>query len=349
MQFALVAALPTHRVRIALAACLIVVSGWAHAHIFCVSTASALQGALTDSSDGGIYAGEDNSILLVGKKYTTGNAPFHYYLSNTTHALEIYGGYGPNCAARNPQTPPTTLDGSGTTGVLTLGNKFGDIRVAQLILQNGESSTPGAGLQVNYLVSANGGVDINDTIIRDNHSTVSAGGVYVSAGSHDSFTANLITGNSADGQYGAGYVTGYGQYNLFYNNTVAKNTSAAANNPTGGLYCGGSSACEMHNNIFWNNTSYGLYLGNTSAFLSYNDIGTQGGAAPGTEYQNLSVAPQFVDANNGNFRLAGDSPLLGYGTPNGTTYDLDGIYFGSGKVDLGPYAETIFIDGFDGG
>jgi len=52
--------------------------------------------------------------------------------------------------------------------------------------------------------------------------------------------------------------------------------------------------------------------------------------------------------NNDNFRLAGNSPLLGYGTPNGTTYDLDGIYFGRGKVDLGPYAETISIDGFDG-
>jgi len=247
MQCTLVDAAPTARGRIALAASLMVVGGWAHAHVFCVSTASAFQNALTQSSDGGIYAGEDNDILLVGKTYTTGAAPFHYYLSQTTHALEIYGGYGPYCAARNPQTPPTTLDGGGTTGVLALGSKFGDIRVAQLILQNGESNSPGAGLQVNYLVSVNGGVDINDTIIRNNHSTVSAGGLYVSAGSHDSFIANLITGNSADGQYGAGYVTGYGDYNLFYNNTVAKNTSAAASNPTGGLYCGGSSVCDMHN------------------------------------------------------------------------------------------------------
>jgi hypothetical protein len=354
MQFVLVDALPSQRARITLAASLLVFSGWAHAHIFCVSTASAFQAALTQSSDGGIYAGEDNAILLVGNTYTTGaatgNAPFHYYLSNTTHAIQIYGGYATNCNPRTALTPPTILDGGGNTGVLSVGNKFGSIMVSQLTLQNGESGTPGAGLQVNYLVSVNADVDIHDVIIRNNHSTVSAGGLYASAGGYGGFTANLITGNSADGQYGAGYVTGYGSGSVFYNNTVSKNTSTAATNPTGGLYCGGTAPCEMHNNIFWNNTTYGVYLGNSNAFLSYNDIGTQGGTAPGTDYMNLSVAPKFVDAINDNFRLAGDSPLLGYGVLNGTTYDLDGHQYATlGKLDLGPYAETIFTDDFEDG
>jgi hypothetical protein len=314
-----------------------------------VSTAAQFRNALTQFSDGGLYAGEDNDIVLVGGTYATGATPFHYYLSSTTHNLQIYGGYSAGCNARTPQTPPTVLDGGGQTGVLTLGNKFGDILVAQLTVQNGESTSPGAGLQVNYLVSVNGAVDVYNVIIRNNHSTVNAGGIYVSAGSHDSLIANLITGNSTDNQYGAGFVTGYGEYNLYYNNTVSKNTSAAASTPVGGLYCGGSSACEMHNNIFWNNTTYGLFLGSDGAFLSYNDIGTRGGATPATVSHNLSVAPQFVDADNGNFRLAGDSPVLGYGTLNGTTADLDGIYYSRyGKIDLGPYAETIFTDGLDG-
>jgi hypothetical protein len=116
------------------------------------------------------------------------------------------------------------------------------------------------------------------------------------------------------------------------------------------LYCGGTTFCELHNNIFWNNTTYGLYLANSGAILRYNDIGTLGGVAPSTDDHSLSVAPQFVDKNNGDFRLAGDSPLLGYGMVNGAVSDLDGhLYPVSGKADLGPYEDTVFIDGLDGG
>jgi hypothetical protein len=336
------------RARMGLAACLVAASGWIHAHNFCATSVSEFQSALTQSSDGGMYAGEDNNVLLVGKTYTTASAAFHYYLSNAAHALNVFGGYGPNCSVRTAQTPPTILDGGGTSAVLSLGNKFGDIFVSGLTLQNGESNSPGAGLQINYLVTVNGAVYIYDTIIRNNHSTVSAGGLYVSAGSTNNLTANLITDNSADGQYGAAYVTGYGNISLFYNNTVSKNTSAAATNPVGGLFCAGTASCEFHDNIFWNNTNYGLYLGSSGGVLSYNDIGTLGGVTPLFEDHELSVTPQFVDANTGNFRLAGNSPLLGYGTLNGTTPDLDGHYFPThGKVDLGPYSETLFIDGFD--
>lgn len=341
------------RLRIVFAAGLLSACGWAHAHLFCVSTASEFQDALTQSSDGGIYNGEDNYISMVGGTYQTGaasgNAAFFYNSPNASHAIAIYGGFEAACGPRTAQTPRTTLDGGGATGVLVIRNTNGSVVVNGLVLQNGESDQPGAGLQVNYLITANGSVDISDTIIRSNHSTLSGGGLYVSAASHDSLVANLISDNSSDGQYGAGYVTGSGQYNLFYNNTVTQNTSAAASTPIGGLYCGGASACELHNNIFWNNTTYGLYLGAPGAFLSYNDIGTLGGVPPAIDSNNLSIAPQFVNAGNNNFRLAGDSPLLGIGMLNGTTYDLDGNqYPTAGKVDLGPYEVTIFIDGFDG-
>ena len=93
-----------------------------------------------------------------------------------------------------------------------------------------------------------------------------------------------------------------------------------------------------------------IFLGNSGAILSHNDYGTRGGATPASEISNLSVNPKFVDAAGGDFHLAGDSPLLGYGLPQGTITDLDGNpYPVSGKIDLGAYAETIFIDGFDGG
>ncbi len=352
MQFTPANALPTHHARLALAASLMVVSGWTHAHFFCASTALEFQTALTQSSDGGIYNGEDNVIFLTGGTYVTGaatsNGPFLYYSPFPAHSIDVYGGLAAACGPRTAQTPPTILDGGGNTGVLTIRNTNGDVTVNQLTLQNGESTQPGAGLQVNYSVSAQGSVNIRRTIIRNNHSTANAGGLYVSSGDQAFLVANLITGNSADGQYGAGTVTGSGQISYLSATTVTQNTSTAAT-PVGGLYCGGSAVCELHNCILWNNTLYGVYLGNASALLRYNDIGTRGGAIPSADDHNLSVAPQFVNASNGNFRLAGDSPLLGYAPVNGTEFDLDGHQYPlAGKIDLGPYEVTIFIDGFDG-
>jgi hypothetical protein len=335
----------------ALTAALLFAGSSAHAHTFCVSNATQLQSALTDSSNGGMYNGEDNFVDVVQGTYATGaatgNAPFFYY-STSTHQLFINGGYTANCSSQSLKASLTILDGNGSTGVLTLRSGSGVILVATVTMQNGHSDEPGAGLQVNYLVTVNAPVNISDTIIRNNHSTVGAGGLYASgAGSSLYVSNNLISGNSAEGQDGAGYVTGYGQYTELYNNTVTQNTSTAFTNPSGGLYCAGTTPCQIYNNIFWNNTNYGIFLGNSGAVLSHNDYGTLGGETPASDISNLSVNPQFVDSANGNFHLAANSPLLGYGTPQGTITDLDGHpYSTSGGIDLGAYAETIFSDGF---
>jgi hypothetical protein len=336
----------------ALAAGLLLAASCAQANTFCVSTATQLQNALTDSSNGGMYNAEDNFVHVVQGTYFTGaataNAPFFYY-STTTHQLFVDGGYTANCSSRSLKASLTKLDGGGSTGVLTLRNANGLIAVSTLTLQNGHSDEPGAGLQVNYLVSVNARVNISDNIIRNNHSTVGAGGLYASgAGNIFYVSNNLITGNSAEGQDGAGYVTGYSQYSELYNNTVTQNTSTAVTNPSGGLYCAGTTPCQIYNNIFWNNTNYGIFLGNSGAVLSHNDYGTLGGATPATDVGNLSVNPQFVDAAGGDFHLAANSPLLGYGTPQGTITDLDGNpYSTTGGIDLGAYSETIFTDGLE--
>jgi len=327
----------------------------AHAHTFCIvgGDAGQLQDALASASDGGMYDGEDNLVRIAQGTYKTGsatsNAPFFYY-STSTRAIQIFGGYSQDCSTRNEKALLTKLDGGGATGVLVLRSANGFVQVATLTTQNGSSAEPGAGLQVNYLVSVDASVSISDVIIRNNHSSVDAGGLYASgAGTLLYVSNNLIAGNSAGGQHGAGYVTGYGTYNELYNNTVTQNVSTAVTNPSGGLYCAGTTPCYAYNNIFWNNTTYGLFLGNTGALLSHNDVGALGGEAPAFTDQNLSLPPKFVDANNADFHLAAGSALLGYGPAQGTITDLDGnAYATSGRIDLGAYAETIFTDGLDG-
>lgn len=338
----------------ACAICLLAACGGAHAHTFCITTAAELQDALTQSSDGGLYDAEDNSLYLVHGLYktgaVTGNQPFFYYAPTSTHEFRISGGYEDGCSAPTRQTPRTRLDGNGQTGVLVLRSTHGGVFVSGLTLQNGNSAQPGAGLQVNYLVSPGNSVRVLDVIVRDNHTSVDAGGIYVSgAGDILWFFDNQVTGNSADGNYGGGYIVGYGSYNEIYNATFSRNTTSAASGAVGGLYCGGTTRCQIHGGIFWNNTAVGLYLGGDFGVLSYNDIGTLGGLAPSISEGNVSVNPKFVDANNDDFHLAGDSPLLGTCPYFSYIADLDGNPATvSGKIDLGAYQETIFIDGVDG-
>ncbi len=64
-------------------------------------------------------------------------------------------------------------------------------------------------------------------------------------------------------------------------------------------------------------------------------------------WNNLKTDPKFVDANNGNFRLAADSPCIGVGDNNATYQGetdldgyprkLDGRCDGTGIVDMGAY------------
>jgi hypothetical protein len=74
---------------------------------------------------------------------------------------------------------------------------------------------------------------------------------------------------------------------------------------------------------------------------------------PGTQVGNLSVDPAFVDAANGDFRLAAVSALIDAGTdmPLGgvAPADLDGSARAAGThVDIGAYEfERIFRDGFE--
>lgn len=324
----------------------------ARAHTFCVSTTSQLQQALTDVSNGGAYNGEDNYIYLIEGAYLTSGEAFHQY-STAAHNLFLTGGFTDAlCTYSLSRIKPqaTRLDGHGATGVLSISNANGYVSVKALAIQNGDAGL-GAGLQINYLASPSATVALADLIIRNNHSSADAGGLYATASGSGFFMTNtLIVNNSADVQYGAGYVTTYGDsISLIVNNTVARNTAAAANSPVGGLFVGGTTEYAVYKNIFWNNTGNGLYIGNSLTQLYENCYGSIGGMAPYGDVGHTSQNPNFVDANNGNFRLTGDSPLLAYATFLGDSgRDLEGHDRpASGRMDLGAYYETIYIDGFD--
>lgn len=326
------------------------------AHDFCVESAQQLQDALDAVSDGGAWVDEDNLITIVRGTYATGtatgNAAFHSNASTTTHGLTIYGGFSPGCSGERHPASSTILDGHGISGVMTLRRPNGHIGVTHLTFRNGEGDL-GAGLQVNHLASVNADVSLSDLIFLDNHASASAGGLYASGTNQPGYIAvylaNLLfSGNRADDNYGAAYITAYNELALVKHTTIHDNHAPAG--ATGGLYCGGNATCQVEETIAWANTHAGIEFDAPINALICSDVGTLAGATPDYSADNLSVAPSFVDAAGGDYHLSGDSPLLARCQGNPFQTDLDDrSYPARGGTDMGAYEETILQAGFEGG
>ncbi|MEO6688829.1 MAG: hypothetical protein ABIS07_16965 [Dokdonella sp.] len=206
-------------------------------------------------------------------------------------------------------------------------------------------------MQINYLVSVSAQVSVDHVIIHDNHTSVTAGGLYASGSAPQGMVAvdvssALVYENTADIDYGGIYMTGYGYNSDVLNSTITRNHSPAGNT-VGGIYCGGSALCGIYDSIAWNNSNVGIALGNAGALIC-DDYGTLGGTTPAFSSNNFSVAPSFVDAAGGDFHLAGNSPLFALcGGGTGTTDVEDHKFPASGREDMGAYEDTIFIDDFE--
>ncbi|MEO8673028.1 MAG: right-handed parallel beta-helix repeat-containing protein [Tahibacter sp.] len=321
----------------------------------CVTNAVQLQKALDDVSDGGIFAGTSATIRVVKGNYLTtalSNQAFHYS-STANQAITIAGGYRGACpnptSSRNPTL--SVLDGNATTPVLEIHSAIGPVLVQFLTIQNGKTGGNPAGLSINSHVGDNSGALVENNIIQDNISSGLHGGLFVASGGTTTLLQvanNLIVNNHADNGYGGGAVVGNGGSMGLYGNTIYGNTTSTAGT-VGGLSVSSTGTGSVINNIAWSNTGAGLNLATGSMSVSYNDIGTLTGVAPVFGTGNVSVAPKFVSAGTGDFHLAQNSPLLALSPFPEGDYDLDGFELPAhGKVDVGAYEETIFIDGLDG-
>ena len=337
-------------------AMLLLAGSCAHAHNFCVSTATQLQNALTDSSDGGMYSGEINSIDIDTGTYSTGaatnNQPFHYQSTATTGYLSIYGGFS-NCALVSSDPSQTILDGGHATKVLSLLSASTEIIVQGITVQNGNSTDGGGGLAINTQGGYNATIFLKRCIVRNNHSDSLGGGFYFGAsgtGHYLYLQYNLIYANSADGiGGGAGYLSSSGAGATLLGNTIVENT-ASGPTATGGIVDSVVGFTSVSNNILWNNSHSDVFFSGSNVNFRYNDYFALAGATPGTMTGNLHLSPLFVNSAGGNFRLARTSPLLA-ASPNTDTGNSDLIgnsHPMGGNTDLGAYEETVFSDGFDG-
>ncbi len=184
-------------------------------------------------------------------------------------------------------------------------------------------------------------------IVRDNTTTQRCGGLFADAGGSMLVANSLFIRNTAGATFGgAACLYAVDQLIMFYGNTVADNTSASGTDATGGVYF--ENSAEIDDNIFWSNSGFGLQLGSQSSVMLRNDYGGRTGADPILEVGDVSVNPEFYDPVDGDYRLASDSPLLGFSDVLLTGSDLYGNPFPLGGFqDIGAYEDTVFVEGFD--
>jgi hypothetical protein len=327
----------------------------------CVNNATDLFNDLKAYSDGGASAHQTLTIHLVrGITYTVGgatsNGPFAFNTTSGTGALTISGGWNSTCTQQSLDASLTILDGNGISQVLQINNENGSTSISRVTIQHGNYFF-NVGLSVNSSTDHGGSVDLVDSIIQNNQSTGSNGGIaiysiYNGTAVHITVANNLIINNSSVTGYSAGYISGTSVASLYVaNNTVYNNT--APGNVVGGLAVGGSLPMsehpEIYANIFSQNSNMDLDLTSASS-VGFNDYGTIGGISPSSSFNNSTAAPGFVNAAGGNFHLSQASPLIGIIPGLGFCYasDLEGhTRTSTSYCEAGVYAETIFGNSFE--
>lgn len=210
----------------------------------------------------------------------------------------------------------------------------------------------------NYCGSGGGGISfyngasgvVESNIIDSNETHGHGGGIALEHNSKPLIINNLIINNFSYGHLGGG-IYSYMSNPSIINNTIAYNTTYIDNFPGqgGGIGIEGKPYPLIRNCIIWNNisSSYTMNIHFPSRNwmdISYcnveDDLDHIFDLKPHT---NIDSLPGFMDPENGNFLLHGNSPCINMGTPDTTGLflppeDLSGNdRILEGRVDIGAY------------
>lgn len=349
----------------------------AQAATFCVGSADALTAALAAAEANG----EDNDIRLRAGAYEAPDAGFHIDLFEGHHSLSVAGGFtDENCTERTHAASATVLDGRNAVRPLTIETSRGSgiadpehsITVAGLTFQHGSDALVGA-LKISDSGPIYGGIiTVEGNAFLDNGATMGVleGGPALLAatdgpdfaGGMGLFVRNNLFARNAGPTAPAAFVYSNNRIAVS-NNTFVGNVSTDTTLEERVTFASFTfSGIDFSNNVFRDNNpdgtpaTFDLHATDVTDLVDNALVATTG--TPHSESGTIDADPRLVDAANGDYRLAADSPLIDAGTdtPAGgaAAFDLDGLARIEGAhIDIGAYevpvsAEQIFADGFDG-
>ncbi|WP_100010048.1 FIMAH domain-containing protein [Lentibacillus sediminis] len=147
---------------------------------------------------------------------------------------------------------------------------------------------------------------------------------------------NVFDDNYTDAVNIAGVVEDY----TFKNNIFSNNDLEGGNRQI--LFDGDASHFQFHNNAFWAQGAEGILDNGTGKALSLEDVQSNGWKQEnGNQFSdNINIGPGFVDAENHNYGLTSDSPLIDAG-------DSLTVAASSGSGDVVEVEDTkYFYDGY---
>ncbi len=355
------------RKRILLAGFLALLFGAADASatVFCATTSTELQQALTTAASNG----EADTIKIETGTYQRVGSPAAFnYNTSQNFSLFVEGGYTsipPLRCVRKIQNPAAkVLSGSDVRQVLRLegaSGTNGELSLSNLTLRGGFSPQLGAGLLIGNFSGFSGRIYVLRVIIERNVGTQSGGGMKVASEGDINIRNNMFLLNRCSVSSCAFIATlnavGATPRARFGNNTIVGNqcTSGSSCTHTDALFIGSADAM-FYNNVFAANSNGDLDLlssGGGTVDLYCNSIVSITGTAPDFSLGNIAFAnPHFVDLLNDDLRPTLDSPLVNAGTHQFALQgpDLAGMpRINGGVVDIGAYEnrDQVVVDAFE--
>lgn len=150
----------------------------AAAALFCVTDEAQLRAAL--AVIGSSFDSAPNEIRLTRRTFFTGTQPFSVQVSGPTGDTVLTGGWAgagsTPCDVQAPDARLTALDAQGTSSVLAIrrnsvsGNATPLVRVANLTIRNGSTTSPPAGLLVS---NSFGSIEVDNVIVHGHRAAAS--------------------------------------------------------------------------------------------------------------------------------------------------------------------------------
>ncbi|TAJ11711.1 T9SS C-terminal target domain-containing protein [Marinilabiliaceae bacterium JC017] len=271
---------------------------------------------------------------------------------NMKSGVKLYGGFGGIESSREERawiSNKTILSGDIGEADIETDNSYCVVRCREVIdattlldgfvIENGCGD--GAGIWIKE-----GDLCLKNMVFRENHNSVSVGGAIYSDKAIITLINSVFSENTAS--LGGGVFSEDGK--VIITNCVFYNNYASYGG--GAVYIRGNYESEIANSVFLNNRAeerdnevYGASIYYCRLDESDNGEG------------NITKNPQFVDPENGDFRLQAGSPCIGAGNkdvlPEGLLTDFQGITRVVGaNVDMGAYeymAPAVVFPGNGGG